>query len=99
MADKAFGSGEGMNPRKAMGSGLAKGGDDFGVAAYPGHGHKVHPDATSNLGSAGAMDDGERAIGAPIQHAKGHQPAQAAPHHGPHHEAEMGFDRGPSKGY
>ena len=35
----------------------------------------------------------ERGIGASIQHAKGHLPAQAAPHHGPHFEAEKGFDR------
>lgn len=97
--DSAFGSGKGISPRKAMGMGMTKGGEDFGAMSYPGTDRKVHPDATSNLGQAGAMDDDSRAIGSPIMHAKGHQPAQAAPMHGPHHESEMGFDRGPSKGY
>ncbi len=99
MADKAFGSGDGMSPRKAMGMGKAGDAGDFGASPYPGHGHKVSPDHTSNLGEGAALSDAERAIGGPITHAKGHLPAQAAPMHGPHHESEMGFNREPSKGY
>jgi hypothetical protein len=97
----AFGSGKGMSPRKAMASGMAdiSGDKGFGVTGYPGSMNKPHPDHMAGTGSAGAMDDGERAIGGPIHHAKGHLPAQAAPHHGPHLEGELGFDREPSKGY
>lgn len=97
----AFGSGKGMSPRKAMASGMAdmSGDKGFGVTGYPGSDSKMHPDHMAGTGEMGAMDDGDRGIGMPISHAKGHQPAQAAPHHGPMHENELGFDREPSKGH
>lgn len=94
MAD-AMAGGNGYSPRKAMAMGKTDGGS-FGVEkGMPGAGgRKMSPDHMAKTGEMGAMDDGDRGIGMPIQHSKGMQPAQAAPKHGPHHESELGFDRG-----
>lgn len=80
-------SGDGMSPRKAMGSGKGDSGGNFGVEGF-GDAHSgmgMHPDAKAGTGAKGMMDDGDRAIGMPVHHTKGHHPAQAAPNHGPHH--------------
>ena len=81
----------GMSPRKAMAGGAD--GGSFGVGSYPGSGAKMHPDHMAKTGMKPHLEDGDRGVGMPIKHAKGHLPAQAAPHHGPMHEAELGFDR------
>jgi hypothetical protein len=76
---------KGMSPRKAMASGAIKGGN-FGAESY----HEVnggstsHPDHAAGTGEKPHMEDHERAAPPGIHHTKGHHPAQAAPHHGPH---------------
>lgn len=91
MAKKSSGDmmagGDGMSPRKAMASGKGDGGGNFGVDAYGNmHGGAgMHPDAKAGTGAMGAMDDGDRGIGDPVHHTKGHLPAQASPNHGPTH--------------
>ena len=82
---------KGMSPRKAMASGLTKGGN-FGVEPYhETHGGMgPHPDHTAHTGMKEAMGDGERATPPAIHHTKGHHPAQAAPNHGPHHPGGYG---------
>lgn len=89
--------GKSTSPRKQMAMGGA--GEGLGKPSpYPGsaeHGSKQHPDHMARTGEQPmGMDDGDRGIGHSIHHAKGHLPAQAAPHHGPHHERELGFERG-----
>jgi hypothetical protein len=76
---------KGMNPRKAMASGMIKGGN-FGVEPFHemNGGTGKHPDHAAHTGMKGAMEDGERATPPAIHHTKGHMPAQAAPRHGPH---------------
>ena len=82
---------KGMSPRKAMASGLTKGGN-FGVESHAdAHGGMgPHPDHTAHTGMDGAMEDHERATPPAIHHTKGHHPAQAAPRHGPHHPGGYG---------
>jgi hypothetical protein len=78
--------GKGMSPRKAMASGLASGGGNFGVESYSeAHGGDgMHPDHSARTGEKMHMGDSERATPPAIHHTKGHLPAQAAPKHGPH---------------
>ena len=84
---------KGMSPRKAMASGMVKGGGSFGTESYSeAHGGEPHPDATAHTGMKGAMEDGERATPPAIHHTKSHLPAQAAPRHGPHHPSGHGMD-------
>jgi hypothetical protein len=88
---------KGMSPRKAMASGLASGGGNFGVKSYgETHGGTgQHPDHAAHTGMKGVMADSERATPPGIHHTKGHLPAQAAPRHGPHHPGGHGdWDRG-----
>ena len=82
---------KGMSPRKAMASGLTKGGS-FGAEHYNDHhgGMGPHPDHTAHTGMDGAMEDHERATPPAIHHTRGHLPAQAAPRHGPHHPGGYG---------
>lgn len=84
----------GMSPRKAIASGLVKGGGNFGVEPYgEAHGGAgIHPDAAAHTGMKGAMEDHERATPPAIHHTKGYHPAQAAPRHGPHHPGGHGMD-------
>jgi hypothetical protein len=84
---------KGMSPRKAMASGLAKGGN-FGVGSFGAMngGTSPHPDHVAHTGMKGAMEDHERATPPGIHHTKGHMPAQAAPRHGPHHPGGHGMD-------
>lgn len=87
-------SGEkGMSPRKAMASGMAKGGSNFGVEPYHemNGGSEMHPDYASGLGEKGHMQDHERATPPGIHHTKGEHPAQAAPRHGPSHPGGHGM--------
>ena len=90
--------GKSTSPRKQMGMGVAT--DSLGKpSTYPGSGDSAtrNPDMAMRSGEQGDgnhLKDHERGIGQPIEHAKGYLPAQAAPRHGPHHEREMGFDRG-----
>lgn len=77
---------KGMSPRKAMASGMMKGGS-FGVEPMSSMGMGPHPDHTAHTGMKGAMGDGERATPPGIHHTKGSHPAQAAPNHGPGHVA------------
>ena len=84
----------GMSPRKAYASGMkeaagpATSGGSFGVKSYDSmHGAPENEDR--GMGHE-AMDDGERGIGMPIHHTKGHMPAQAAPDHGPHRAMHHG---------
>ena len=81
----------GMSPRKAMASGKT-GDGNFGVESYAEEhgGMGPHPDHTAHTGMKGMMGDGERATPPGIHHTKGHHPAQAAPHHGPHHPGGYG---------
>lgn len=81
----------GMSPRKAMASGKT-GDGNFGVESHmSAHGGMgPHPDHTAHTGMAGHMPDGERATPPGIHHTKQHHPAQAAPHHGPHHPGGYG---------
>lgn len=85
---------KGMSPRKAMASGMVKGGGSFG--AEPFHsmndGTGMHPDHAAGTGEKGHMQDHERATPPAIHHAKGHHPAQAAPRHGPTHPGGHGAD-------
>lgn len=81
-----------IRQRPSLAMGNDKGGN-YGVCAFPGTGASPHPDLSSGVGRKGAMSDGERAVGMPVSHAAGHQPAQAAPDHGPHFERELGFNR------
>lgn len=97
----AYGNGhhKGMSPRKTMGMA----GHEIGeMSPYPGsreHGSKPHPDRAARTGElAGKLPDDERAIARPVHYHKDMLPAQRAPHHGPHHERELGFDREDSKG-
>lgn len=86
---------KGMSPRKAMASGMAKGGN-FGVESFAemNDGTGKHPDHVAHTGMKGAMEDHERATPPGIHHTKGHMPAQAAPRHGPHHPGGHGdWDR------
>lgn len=77
---------KGMSPRKAMASGMVKGGGSFG--AEPFHtmndGTGPHPDHTAGTGEKMHMGDHERAAPPAIHHTRDHMPAQAAPKHGPH---------------
>ncbi len=87
---KGMDGSEGMSPRKSMASGLHEadtGSGGFGVKSFSeAQGHSGdHPDHTAGTGRMGHMEDGDRAIGEPIHHTKGHFPAQAAPNHGPTH--------------
>jgi len=84
--EDGMGSEKGMSPRKAMASGLTKGGS-FGADSYHDHhgGMGAHPDHTAHTGMDGAVEDGERGTPPAIHHTRGHLPAQAAPHHGPTH--------------
>jgi hypothetical protein len=82
--------GKGMSPRKAMASGLASGGGNFGVEPMN-HG-SPHPDHVAHTGMKEHMPDSERASPPGIHHTKGHLPAQAAPRHGPHHPGGHGMD-------
>lgn len=88
---KGMMSESGMSPRKAMASGLHEadtgGSGAFGVKSFTeAQGHAgPHPDETAGTGRKGHMEDGDRAIGDPVMHTKGHHPAQAAPRHGPTH--------------
>lgn len=87
---------KGMSPRKAMASGLAKGGGNFGAESYAEmNGHSgVHPDHAAHTGMKPHLEDHERATPPGIHHTKGHHPAQAAPRHGPHHPGGHGvWDR------
>jgi hypothetical protein len=86
---------KGMSPRKAMASGMMKGGS-FGAEPYHAMngGAGMHPDHAAGTGESGTMEDGERATPPAIHHTKGHHPAQAAPRHGPHHPGGHGdWDR------
>lgn len=85
--------GKSSSPRKQMAMGGA--GESLGTPSpYPGSNGRPHPDRMAKTGEQPmGMGDGDRGVGMPIMHAKGHQPAQAAPHHGPMHEKELGFDR------
>ena len=76
---------KGMSPRKAMASGMIKGGGNFGAVSYSeAHGGAgMHPDHVAGSGEKGMMQDHERATPPAIHHTKRHLPAQAAPHHGP----------------
>ena len=74
--------GKGMSPRKALASGLASGGSNFGVEPMN-HG-APHPDHVAHTGMKLHMPDSERATPPAIHHTKNHLPAQAAPKHGPH---------------
>jgi hypothetical protein len=86
--ESAMMGGKGMSPRKAtaMGNG-PDGSGNAGVESFAeAQSHAgQHPDARAMTGAMGAMEDGDRGIGAPVHHTKGHHPAQAAPSHGPHH--------------
>lgn len=87
-SEAVMGGSKGMSPRKAMGHGMGEGGGNFGVESYEAaHGGppETHPDQKAMTGAKGAMADGERGIGMPVHHTKGHHPAQAAPDHGPTH--------------
>jgi len=88
-----MGGDAGMSPRKAMASGKGDGGGNFGVENYADmHGSaETHPDAKAMTGAKGAMADGDRGIGMPVMHTKGHHPAQAAPNHGPTHPGGHGM--------
>lgn len=90
--EDGMGGEKGMSPRKAMASGMMKGGN-FG--AEPFHemndGTGMHPDHAAHTGMKGAMEDHERATPPAIHHTKGHMPAQAAPRHGPHHPGGHGM--------
>lgn len=80
---------KGMSPRKAMASGLSKGGEGFGVEPFHevnGHEGGRHPDHLPHrTGEKGAMMDHERGAPPAVHHTKGHLPAQAAPDHGHTH--------------
>ncbi len=82
---------KGMSPRKAMASGMIKGGN-FGAEAFHemNDGTGPHPDHTAHTGMKPHMADHERATPPAIHHTKHHHPAQAAPHHGPHHPGGHG---------
>lgn len=84
---------KGMSPRKAMASGMIKGGN-FGAESYGemNGGHTMHPDHAAHTGMKGAMEDHERATPPAIHHTKSHMPAQAAPRHGQHHPGGHGMD-------
>lgn len=90
--DSMMAGGEGKSPRKAMAEGGSAGGN-FGVEGYgDAHGAaRQHPDAMAGTGRKGMMEDGDRAIGHPVHHTKGHHPAQAAPDHGPTHPGGHGM--------
>lgn len=90
MGNKVMAGGEGMSPRKALAGGTDSG--NFGVQSYESmHGPAAaHPDRAAGTNRKGAMADGERGIGASIQHTKGHHPAQAAPDHGSTHPGGHG---------
>jgi hypothetical protein len=79
----AMAGGEGMSPRKAMASGKTDDGT-FGVMQAAAMSNGPHPDHVAHTGMREAMEDHERATPPAIHHTKGHMPAQAAPHHGPH---------------
>lgn len=83
---------KGMSPRKAMASGMAHPGGNFGAKSFGqmNDGTGLHPDHTAHTGMKGAMDDGERATPPGVHHTKDHMPAQAAPRHGPHHPGGHG---------
>ena len=83
---------KGMSPRKAMASGLVKGGN-FGAESYDkmNDGTGPHPDHTAHTGMKPHLADHERATPPAIHHTKGHHPAQAAPRHGPHHPGGHGL--------
>lgn len=93
--DSTMAGGKGMSPRKAMASGVDVGGGNFGVAPFhEAQGHSgPHPDHTAGVHMAGAMADGDRAIGDSVTHTKGHHPAQAAPNHGPTHPGGHGMSK------
>ena len=82
---------KGMSPRKAMASGMTKGGN-FGAESYNDHhgGMGPHPDHTAHTGMKAVMGDGERTTPPGIHHTKGQHPAQAAPDHGPNHPGGYG---------
>ena len=86
---------KGMSPRKAMASGLTKGGGSFGTQSLESMSAGQHPDHAAHTGMKPHMADHERATPPAIHHTKGHHPAQAAPRHGPHHPGGHGmhFDR------
>jgi hypothetical protein len=83
--------GAGMAPRKAIagavGHEVHEGGENFGVQSFEhaqnhmGH----HPDHVAMTGAKEPLEDHERGVGHPIHHTRHHHPAQASPHHGPHH--------------
>ena len=85
MSEDGMDGSKGMSPRKAMASGMVKGGGNFG--AEPFHemngGTGMHPDHMAGTGEKGAMGDHERSTPPAIHHTKGHHPSQAAPRHGP----------------
>ena len=83
---------KGMSPRKAMASGMIKGGGNFGAESFGAmnDGTGMHPDHSMGTGEKGAMGDHERATPPAIHHTKGHMPAQAAPRHGHTHPAGHG---------
>ena len=81
-----------INQHKRMAMGEKDSGSTD-VPAFPSSGRPAHPDLTAGTGAKGHMSDDERGVGAPIQHAPGHQPAQAEPKHGPMFERELGFNR------
>ena len=85
---------KGMSPRKAMASGMAHGGGNFGTESFAemNDGTGMHPDHAAHTGMKGMMEDHERATPPGIHHTKGHMPAQAAPRHGPHHPGGHGMD-------
>ena len=88
---KGMGGELGMSPRKAMASGKT-GDGSFGTESYDEEhgGMGPHPDHTAHTGMKPHLQDGERATPPAIHHTKGHHPAQAAPHHGPHHPGGYG---------
>lgn len=82
-----FGSEKGMSPRKAMASGMASGGGNFGVESHAeAHGGMgMHPDHKMGTGEKGMTADSERGAPPAIHVGKGMHPAQAAPSHGQSH--------------
>ena len=96
MKSKSYGhdgmAGEkGMSPRKAMASGLAKGGGNFGAESLESMSAGQHPDHAAHTGMKPHLGDHERATPPGIHHTKDHHPAQAAPRHGPHHPGGHGL--------
>lgn len=76
---------KGMSPRKAMASGMTKGGGNFGAESFASMSGGQHPDHAAHTGMKPHLQDHERATPPGIHHTKDHHPAQAAPRHGPHH--------------